>query len=135
MKQYYISLEPEEKLSKRIKRVKKRFKGEQYANDPPHITICVFDRNLAQVIDSLNDCTFPKINFKIICWRIYVNDILTKKETLTTDVNDLSRKLDLIYVVVSATIDKYAENLYPFKNKDWEPNIKIAAGNILKDLT
>lgn len=130
MRGYYISLEPERKLKTAVIREKKRakkMKGAEYADHPPHMTLCVFEKGLREMVKYLNKKDFHRIPFQIVGWKVYRNDVITGKDTLVCDVLDSYGLINSLYMFILSTTNAHSKNLYNFTDSAWEPHITIAS--------
>lgn len=130
MRGYYISLEPEQRLAKHIRKLKKKvanFNGAVYADHPPHMTLCVFEKNLDKMIKYIDKMAFYRIPMDITGWVIYEKDIMTKKDTLICDIMDSYGLISKLYNTILSTTEAHSKNIYAFSGIEWKPHITIAS--------
>ena len=122
----------------------------KYLNHLPHLSLYVFNinsHNLNDVIFEFNQIqkSLNKLSAKIVKWRVFENDILTKLNTLCLEI-ELSNELKFLQKNIADTLcnfniknhdefegemklsnDRYG---YPFVGNHWIPHITIGSMDI-----
>ena len=133
MKEYYIALEPAERLSKMVTGLKRSAKNMvddssslEYADDPTHITLCIFRGDYNKVIRSLDGYKLDHISVDLNRWKIFKDDIFTGYDTVVCNVlyPDFLRIFQGF--IINNLCSEY-QNHYPYKCKKWIPHVTIAS--------
>ena len=122
----------------------------KYLNHLPHLSLYVFNinsHNLNDVIFEFNQIqkSLNKLSAKIVKWKVFENDILTKLNTLSLEI-ELSNELKVLQMKVVDSLSKfhlksnndYIGELkfsndrygYPFIGNHWIPHITIGSMDI-----
>lgn len=154
--EYVFAIEPEEKLVKKIKDLKRRCKrlvGDQkYLEDPAHITLYLgrfteiqeFEQRIKEIAAGIQD-----IKFRIEGWESFRGDAVTGRDTLMCSIGEGKEALRKIQDLLVASTHDYREeghlerydtadlkgvlkdNLnkygYPFVGDIWKPHISLAS--------
>lgn len=154
---YVITLEPEKKLSDKIKKLKKEAKslvGNQlYLEDSPHMTIYISDfKDMRYYDDELNNMVqnLKSFDLEVLGWLNFLNDEVTGKNAMTLEFKQSKELLDIQKKIIdffnkrrkNGIITRYSnvydniniyfkQNIdlygYPFVGKIWKPHISIAS--------
>lgn len=140
---------PNEELRQYVESWKNRLRKLEYdayyLNHPAHSTIFLFyafEQDQSEIISSIKN---EKINFRVDCWKIFENDLVTQGDTLSIGLEPTSKAIDFQIDLAESLLNivkkpilypnswegKYKESYerygFPFVGNHWIPHLTIAS--------
>lgn len=146
MPTYVITLIPEKKLCNIILNLKNKAKkivGNQlYIDDLPHITLYIINVKESFFDDFEEKISLKKFNIYISGWLNFLNDPITKKNTITfrikknKEIDKYQKDIINLFDNIKKNVSKRYKKMYPSLNKEFKNNIELYGypfiGNIWK---